>query len=348
MKIKGSYIGIFFVAFLAVLASGCSKKEDKTASKDKAESGMVVANVGNRNITALDFERYFSTRTSPFRRQLSREDLDKRLDRLILEEVLYQEALRLKLDEDPEMHARIRQMFTQKLMDQQINQKEWNREITEGELQEHYDRHFEEFNRPAQVRLADILIAVPDGATAEERAVLRKKVHKILDEAMAVKEKRAGLRRLISRYSDTPEKYRKGDTGFFDIEGSPAGVDKSLAEAAFQLERIGSMAEHVIETPEGYHVVMLIGKRSAVKRPLDAVRNQIEQQMRRQAVTKARQGYIESIKKKAEIEIDTQVVATVLDKLNKKSVTKKPLSPQRAMPPSRRSAAPPPFPGEQE
>ena len=35
------------------------------------------------------------------------------------------------------------------------------------------------------------------------------------------------------------------------------------------------MPEQVIETPEGYHVVMLIGKRSASHRPLETVRNEL-------------------------------------------------------------------------
>ena len=304
--------------FLLLVVFGCSKKEgDKALSKDGKEKSAVVAKVGKSPITVSDFKSYLSNRSMPYRHQISKEDIEKRLDEIVLEEVLYQEALRLKLEQEPEMRERIRQMLSQKLIDEQINRKVWNRKIGEDELQAYYEKHRDEFNRPAQVRLADIFISVPPDATAEQRAELRKKAQTALSEALEVRGKRSGFGTLVRKYSDSHEKYRKGDTGFFDTEGKPGGIDKNLAAEAFKLERVGSMPEGVIETADGYHVVMLIGRRSAVQTPFERVRNQLEQRIRRESVTKARQDYVNGLKAGTKIQIDNRELDKVVAELSK-------------------------------
>jgi len=344
-----SSIPIVVVVFVVLLAFGCSKKEEgeKTAAKMEPEKVQVVARVGGRAITAEDLGRYLSERPISRGSRATKEGLQERLDGLVLEEVLYQEALRLGLDKDPEVRSRIRQMLNQKLIDEQVHQKAWNREITEAEVEEYYNRHWNEFNRSAQVRLADIFVAVPANATNKERAKLRKKADTVLSEALAAKGRRTGFGALVGKYSDKHEKYPKGDTGFFDMEGKPVGVDKAFAEAAFKLERVGSMAEHVIETPEGFHVVMLVGKRSAIHTPLDRVQSQLKQRIRREAVASARNAYLQSLKKKAAIEIDTQVMAEILEKLNKPASTRQASYTGKKPSLSGRGTAPPPFPGKE-
>ena len=348
-KTRRSSILPGIIAFFVLLTLGCSKKEggEKTAAKVEKEGPQVVARVGDRAITVQDFKKYLSERPISKRSPVTKEDLQKRLDGLVLEEVIYQEALRLGLEKDPEVRSRIRQMLNQKVIDDQVNQKEWNREITEIEVQEYYKRHWDEFNRPDQVRVADIFVAVPADATSKERAASRKKAETVLDEAFAAKGRRTGFGTLVSKYSDKHKKYSKGDTGFFDIEGKPVGVDKKFAEAAFNLERVGSMAEHVIESPEGFHVVMLVGKRAAIHTPLERVQNQIKQRIRRETVARVRNAYFQSLKEESEIEINTQIMPEILEKLNNQAGKKHASYTGKKPPSSRSSAAALALPGEE-
>jgi len=348
--IKRPVLIILLSTFILLSPFGCSRKDEgeKPVSKDEGEKPPVVAKVGNNAITVSDFKNYLSGRPTSSRSRVAKEDIGKRLDEMILEEVLYQESLRLKLDQESEVRRRIRRMLTQKLLDEKLKREVWEREITENELREYYDQNQEEFNRPEQVRLADIFVAVPADATDEEKDGLREKAEAALAEALAVRKKRRGFGTLVSKYSGTHEKYRKGDTGFFDIEGKPVGIDKKLAEAAFRLKRVGSMAEHLIETPEGYHVIMLVGRRSSVNRPLNGVKNQLKQRMRRETATKVREAYIEGLKEKAEIHIYPKVMSGILEDLNKKTRTSRPLSGNKKMKSRRGSGdSPPSFPGGQ-
>ncbi len=308
---------LFFLVLLPLvgllLAPGCSQKEEapQAPPAKQASTSPAVAHVGNNTISAEDLKAFLSTRPRSYRRQMSGEELQKRLDEIILEEVLFQEALRLEIDQHPDVRRRYRTMLTQKLMDEQINRKQWNREVSDEELQAYYDQHAAEFNRPAQARIADIFIGLPEDATDAQKAELQKKAEEVLAQAVALKGQRAGFGRLVRQYSTPHKLYGKGATGFFDIEGQPLGIDKQLAEATFKLDRVGSMAEQVVATPEGFHVIMLVGKRAALHRPLESVKNQIKRRIQREGVDKARKEFIDTLKAQAEIKIDQAAVSAV-------------------------------------
>ena len=339
--IRFACLAVFFL----LAAVGCSRKEgDKAVSKDEKEKSAVVARVGEGRITNGELKSYLSKRPIYTHSETLKEEVDKGLDALILEEVLYQEALRLKLDQEPDVRERMRQMLTEKLIFDQINKKEWKREISAEELKDYYEKHQGEFRRPAQVRLADIFIAVPSSAAKGVREQQRKKAQEVLSEARSFKGQRTSFGNLIRKYSDTPEKYRKGDTGFFDIKGSPVGIDKQLAEAAFRLDKVGSLSERVIETAGGFHVVMLIGKRNAVNYPLEAVQNQLKQRIRSQSVNEAREAYIKKLKDSAAIDIDQNVLSGIVAEL-KAQPARQPATRAQTVGPHLRPQRPPTPPG---
>ena len=312
------FFGLLLVVILGLMLA-CSQKEDsaKTPAEKTTATSPVVAHVGNNTISADDLKTFLATRPRSYRRQMSDEEFQKRLDEIILEEVLFQEALRLEIDQHPDVRRRYRTMLTQKLMDEQINRKQWNREVSAEELQAYYDAHSAEFNRPAQVRIADIFIALPEGASDAQKAELQKKAETVLSEATALKGQRTGFGRLVRQYSTPHKLYGKGATGFFDIEGQPLGLDESLAEAAFKLDRVGSMAEQVITTPEGFHVIMLVGKRAALHRPLESVKNQIKRRIQREGIEQARKDFIENLMAQTNIKIDQAAVTAVQSELAK-------------------------------
>ena len=122
---KYSILTAFIVvvaAFAMLIAGGCSRTEQGDVSKVEEKPSPVVADVGESAIRAADLKDYLAKR--PVRRRSGdiEGEIKKRLDEMILEEVLYQEALRLELDQDPEVRRSIRQMLTQKLMSKQMSE----------------------------------------------------------------------------------------------------------------------------------------------------------------------------------------------------------------------------------
>lgn len=343
------FLRVCVVCFLSMLILACSKDRgrDETASGKAGDAASVLAKVGKSPITVSDLKANLADKPMRHTLQVSEEDLKKRLDEVILEEVLYQEALRLKLDQDPEIRKRMRQMLTQKLMDEKIQKEVWGREIGEKELQKYYDKHWDEFNRAEQVRLADIYLALPADATDEQKAEIKRKAEEVLAKAQEAKGDRFGFGRLMREYSDKHEKYRKGDTGYFDSEGKPLGLDQGLTGAAFALEKVGDMADRVIESPDGYHVIMLVSKRSGVERTLEDVKTDLERRIRREQLTRVRTEYLEGLKKKAGIQVDEKAVAGLAGEMEKEAQARVPLRTEKVPPPRApggRSSGPPPFP----
>jgi parvulin-like peptidyl-prolyl isomerase len=342
---------IVLPAVLLFVFFGCSGKEGKTpsAQKDVAEAqGKVVARVGNSMIETDELKAYLEDRPVGVHSRDMRTAIDGRLEELITAEVLYQEALRLKLDQKPQIRHSIRQILGQALIEQQVNRARLAKKISEQDVKAFYDEHIDRYQRPDQVRLAHIYIAVPEDATSAQREAKRAHAGKVLQEVLAKKSSRFGFGALIRKYSDTHPNFKHGDTGYFGRDGKPAGVDKKIAEAGFGLEKNGAIADHVIETEGGFHIIMRVSKRAAFSSSLGSVKQQIRQQILRQSLKEKREGYIGELRKNASVSMDEKTIAAVLQTLEKggRNAAERSSRTPPAMPVP--GATPQPMPGKQK
>lgn len=318
------------VAVLGLSIAGCSKDADRSA---KEADKLVIAKVDGQEITADVLEKYLAARPLQMNAENSAEMFKKRVDEVVVDELLYQEALRLKLDQEPDTRQRIRQVLNQKLSEQQINKTVMQRKIEQPELQAYYDAHQDEFNRPEMVRVADILVAVPKDASNEQRAELKQKAEKILSEILAAPNPNMIFPQSARKYSDQPEKYAKGDTGFFTRDGKPMGMDPAVVEAAYQLEKSGDIAKAIIEAGDGYHIIMQTGKNQAFNRPFDQVARFLERRIRNEELQKKRDEFVQELKAKSKIVMDEKALAQIMEK-TKTTAKMKPMPPvNRTFPP---------------
>ncbi|MFH0727825.1 MAG: peptidyl-prolyl cis-trans isomerase [Pseudomonadota bacterium] len=309
----GRIVVVAVAVVLGISIFGCSKTDgDKSAGDAKTKT---VIQIDDQKIDAAVVEKYLERRAVPMHAENAGELVKKRVDELVDEELQYREALRLKLDQDPETRQKIKEILKQKLSEEQIHKKVMEKKIEQPELQSYYDAHRDEFNRPAEVRVADVFIAVPKDASADQRAELKQKADKVLAEALAGPNPRAGFSRLVREYSDMPQTYAKGDTGFFSPEGKPVGIDPRIVEAAFKLEKSGDIPAAVIEAADGYHIIMLNSKRPAFNKSFEQVASHLERRIKSEEINKRRVDFLQELKGKAKIVIDEKVVAEIQEKL---------------------------------
>jgi parvulin-like peptidyl-prolyl isomerase len=285
---------------------GCSSK-DKPAAE-------AVATVGPAHITVNDFEDYLGSRPAGLQGRVSKETVRQLIDELIVSEVLYQEAIRREIDQDPGVRQQIRQLLAQRLLYDAVVEQTLSTEITDPELEAFFSVHRSDYTRPEQVRLADVYLALPDGATDADRVEQRRKAEQILDEAMRRAGERFAFRELIQRYSDQHPLYALGDTGFFDRQGRPAGLAEPLVQAGFSLGKTGSVFPSVVDTPTGFHIVMRVGHRDAVDRAYHDVRDQLVQRMRGERLQTSQAMLIADLRKRAAIQVDETSVARLAAK----------------------------------
>ena len=145
---------------------------------------QIVSQIGDETISTDDLKSYLSYRPLPQRLPITEEVVKKRLNEMIVGELLYQEALQLNIHRDPKTRRSIQQILSQKLLEKHIDKQVWARPIEEKEMQAYYDEHKYEFDHPEQVRLADIFIEVPPNATRKQRAEKKKKAESSLAKAL--------------------------------------------------------------------------------------------------------------------------------------------------------------------
>ncbi len=136
-----------------------------------------------------------------------------------------------------------------------------DREI-EGQVQV-YDGEIDNFlaerrgsqgSGPEELNVAQILVKVPEGASAEKKAEAEAKAQALLGQLKSG----ADFAQLAAKQSESPDAAQGGALGFRPIGRLPAVFANAVLDLA--PEQVG---DKVIETPAGFHVIKLLAKRSA-------------------------------------------------------------------------------------
>ncbi|MEM7433852.1 MAG: peptidyl-prolyl cis-trans isomerase [Myxococcota bacterium] len=296
------------VCLVAMLAlAGCQKHEAAPAedATDGPEHGLteaqaneVLVQVGDKTITVGEFADRLASQ-SPYL-QARFESPERRrefLDNLVRFELLVYEAKRRGYQDRPEIQRARRTAMTQQLIKQEIDEQVNLAEISDAEIQAVYDENPEEYDRPAQVRASAILIKD------------RSKADKVL--AKARESDINQFRRLAREESQDPQTAKGGgDLQFFtaDAEGNPP---PKVRDAAFTLNRVGQVFPKLVKSPEGYYIVMLTGKRAALKRTYEQAKRAIRHKLVREKKDAAMASLLERLREDIPVEIDYDALAEV-------------------------------------
>lgn len=143
---------------------------------------------------------------------------------------------------------------------------------TDDQVAAFYKQHADDrFSDGEQVRVEHILARYAYDADDAAKAKAKAKAERWLGQVQGG----ADFEELAKKASeDIVSAPKGGDLGFFGRDHFAANFD----DVVFALEP-GKVADQVIETPVGYHVVKLLEKRAAGTRPVEVVRPQIEQEL---------------------------------------------------------------------
>ncbi|TDF63054.1 SurA N-terminal domain-containing protein [Cupriavidus sp. L7L] len=150
--------------------------------------------------------------------------------------------------------------------------------VTPEELKSYYESNIARFRTDEQRRASHILIVAPKDAPAGERQAAKDKATKLLEELRKHPETFADVAKKQSQDPGSAEK--GGDLGFM---GRGALV-KPFEEAMYALKD-GQISD-VVETDYGFHIIKLTGVKASETRPLEAVRTELEAELRKQLADK--------------------------------------------------------------
>jgi peptidyl-prolyl cis-trans isomerase D len=185
--------------------------------------------------------------------------------------------------------------------------------VTEADLKAYYEQNASRYTQAEERRARHILIKAEKEMPAAEREQAKAKAEKLLAEVRA---KPGSFAAVAKANSDDPGSAEQG--GDLDFFGRGAMV-KPFEDAVFAMKP-GEISP-VIETDFGYHIIQLSELRGGDKRPFDAVRGEIETEVRRSL---AQRKYVEAAEQFSNMVYEqSDSLQPVIDKfkLEKRSAT---------------------------
>ena len=146
--------------------------------------------------------------------------------------------------------------------------------FSEEDLQNYYKENASRYGVPEERRASHILIKVERSASAEERAKAKAKAEDILAQVRKSPAEFAALAKKNSQ--DEGSAANGGDLDFF----SRGAMVKEFDAAAYAMKQ-GEIS-NLVETDFGYHIIQLTGTRGGDKKPFEAVRAEVEGEVRKQ------------------------------------------------------------------
>jgi peptidyl-prolyl cis-trans isomerase C len=216
-----AYINI--IALIVIILAGCGKKED------------FIAKIDDEYITAKDLDTRISKLPERYQ-DIVKLSKKKFLDELVIDELLYKEALKEKLDKDKEVKGVLeeakKKILIAKLLKDNIDDKVT---VDDVQVRDYYENHPGEFKTPEIFRASHIMVKTEDSAK-----------NIALELANGAK-----FDDLARKYSIDFSAESGGDIGYFVI----GQVDPDFERVAVNLKE-GEISG-VVKSKFGYHIIKL-------------------------------------------------------------------------------------------
>lgn len=245
------------------------------------QEGTAVAQVGDQRLTK---EALLARIPSPFIGSISPEEKRQLVEKWVEEELLYQESLKQKIQEEPEIAALIAQA-TRRLLVAEVLERTYAKdaEVLEGEILDYFEANRESFAREVpEIRVRHILV--------KDKEALNKAWQRLRDGEL--------FEQVARDESLDVSAESGGDLGYFTQEM----VGASFWEAC-QAAKLGRRTR--ITTNSGLHIIEVLDRREAgSERDLVDVRGEIQQRILSERRQQLRENLLEELKARSDWSVD--------------------------------------------
>jgi parvulin-like peptidyl-prolyl isomerase len=180
-------------------------------------------------------------------------------------------------------------MLIERLLDKQLPQ---IGAVSEKSALSYYEKHAARFIHPETVHLRHILIKLPPEVSMAERQQAYAKIQAVEQRLV----EGANFTALAIDVSQCPSSARGGDLGYLTRDQ----LYPSLAQAAFSLAP--GQISRIIESPAGYHLLLVSDRRPARQLPFLMVREALQKQLRSARQQSVARRYLRELRESASIE----------------------------------------------
>ena len=288
-------------------AAKTARKSDYKSSLTAEERAVVVAKVGEVDITLGYVERYLSQQPAFVRARYRTFDQKvELLNNLIRFEILAAEAAQAGWSTDPDVVMAVKRAMVQKYLADDMQRLVVVSEISDDEVKTYYQNNTNAFITPARVRAT---------AVVSDTEASAKAVHTELMAAIQADPQRT---RVIfrdfarSRSTDKNSAWRSGDLGLFAKDGYVMG-DKSgqkipdpVVAASFALP-LNGVSEPVFADGKWW-VLQVTNRQRRTERKLDDVKREVTRFLLKKKQDAAQDAFIKKLRTEAEVVVDSEVL----------------------------------------
>lgn len=296
------------VAAVAVVLGVVSCDATSAGKKPKGPPGETLATVGGEVVTVEALQKKLDDQ-SPFVRARYAEPgkLKEFVDGQVRFEVLAAEARARGYDQDPEVEEAIKKIVVQRLTREEFDGRVQLKDISDAELKAYFDAHRADYQKPEMARASVLTIAFGDGKAPGSlgKAQAMTLAEQLRKDAAAKPDDRAFFKGLVEKHStDAATKAAGGDVRYLDKAEVEGRFGKAAADWLFGADDVNAVSG-VFEAPAGNAVFIMkrTGKRKAIEREFDAVKNQIKNVVYREKRSAAFSTFVDELKVKHKVSV---------------------------------------------
>jgi len=267
-----------------------------------AEAGAqdVIGKMGAQELRLPDLKRMIDAQPPEVRKQLAA-DLGA-MDRLVRSELVRQsilaEARQQGWEKKPDIQFQMERARDTALLQSYVNNlaRPPATYPSEDEIKAYYDASRDSLTIPAEYELAQLFVAVPEGATAAAAAAAQKKA---ADLAARVQKAPADFAKVAKEASEHKESAAKG--GELGWLPEPQLLPEIRAVVVRMTK--GEVSAP-IRSASGWHVVRLLDRKPSSVRALADVRDQLVASLRLRKAQEAERAYIEGLLSKSAVTVN--------------------------------------------
>lgn len=268
------------IIVLLVALSGCAKPGDKEILARIDRKHTITLSAFNERISKLP-ERY---------QDVISKNKKEFLDEVIVDTLLYTEALRKKLNRDDDVKKVINEAKKKILIARLLKDEVEDRiEISEKEIANYYNANKKKFTTPEVLRASHILVK----QDSEARDIL-----------VELSNNRS-FEDLARARSVDPTAKIGGDIGYFTRHQ----LVPKIEETCFNM-RLGEISD-IVKTKFGYHIIKLTERKPPRTKELSEVRDAIDETLKRLKKKMLFNEFVQALKEKAQISVNTGLLQAI-------------------------------------
>jgi peptidyl-prolyl cis-trans isomerase SurA len=226
----------------------------------------------NAKLKALITQQLIQEESQKYASKVDEGDVDRFIQGIEERNHLTDEQLRAQLQAQGMSYAQFRATIRKQVQAMAMFQHEVRDKVvvSDADIEAYYKEHPDEFNvAEEKYHLAQILIAAPKDASAEQVAAAKRKAEEVRAQAAKGKD----FADLARQYSDDDSKTNGGELGQF----SPAELNDDIA-AGIKNVKVGDVSG-VIRTKYGFHIIKIEDHQVPGGMPLSEVKGEIRQKL---------------------------------------------------------------------